>query len=389
MSRNRRIVLHAGLPKTGTTSIQAAFYEQRRLLLQEARLLYPSLAANLTNALCTLFHDDPRKHITNKLAGITTRDSITELQSEYRGALEREISSTDWDTLLLSAEGVSNLHSQELRDLRGWGDQFANHWTALFCVRHPVDFVRSHVQELLKGGLTLEQLYDNLPSPAFRGKIMNLINNFGRENVIIFDFETAKESRGGVIGAFAARVGLPAPICDILSSRDIRENPSLSHEAILLLDSVNRQRPMFQGARRAPRRSDMDLHYISRIRGGRFDIPPEMKHKVQELTRGDIEWMNGEFGLSLYHDIIESRATEERPSQFDRALSKDAIDDIASVIAELTTENAFLHSLEGGRAALSQGDLSKARERFLEAERLDPEASQPKQWLTRLTKDQR
>lgn len=381
----RRIVLHAGLPKTGTTSIQTAFHAQRRALLDEARLLYPSLDANLTNALCTLFHDDPRKQITNKLAGLTTLEAIAPLQRKYREALEREIESTEWDTLLLSAEGVSNLSPYALHRLREWGSRFATHWSVLLCVRHPVDYVRSLMQQLLKSGSTLAWLYDHLPLPGFRAKITNLITAFGRDNVAVFDFDSAREGAGGIVGAFAVRLRLSASIRDRLLAQEAGENPSLSREAVLLLDSVNRRRPMFDGEVRTPRRSGREAQYVRRVRGNRFEIPVALQDEIRARTRGDVEWLNAEFDLDLYPDVTGPRTHDTRQGEpAPKALDERTIDDLADVISELLTDRAYLLALEDGRNAFSQGDLETARKRFLEAQRLDPNASQPKAWLARL-----
>lgn len=385
MSGDRKIVLHAGLPKTGTTSIQTAFYAQRRALLDVARLLYPSLDANLTNALCTLFHDDPRKHITNKLAGLTTLDAIAPLQSRYREALEREIESTTWDTLLLSAEGISNLSHQAHYRLREWGDRFATDWSVFLCVRHPIDHVRSLVQQLLKSGSTLAQLYADPPLPGLRAKISSLITVFGRESVAVLDFDAAREYTGGVVGALADRLGLPASIRDRLLAQEVRQNKALSREAALLLDSVNRRHPMFDGEVRAPRRSGREVEYIRRVRGNRFDLPVAFQDEIRARTRDDVEWLNEEFGLDLYRDVTDlpgHRARQRKPGV--EALGERTVDDLADLISELLTERAYLHALEGGRNAFSRGDFETARDHFLEALRLDPDARQPRVWLARM-----
>lgn len=390
MNDNRKIVLHAGLPKTGTTSIQTAFYAQRRALLDEERLLYPSLDANLTNALCTLFHDDPRKHITNKLAGLTTLEAIAPLQNEYRKALEKEIGSTEWDTLLLSAEGISNLSRHALRQLREWGDRFTTKWSVFLCVRHPVAYVRSLMQQLLKSGSTLESLYDHPPLPAYREKISNLIAAFGRDDVTVFDFESASEESGGIVGALAHRLCLSASTRDRLSARTVHENPSLSREAVLLLDSVNRRRPMFSGADRAPRRSGQEAEYIGQVRGTRFEMPATLRDEVLARTHGDVEWMNTELGLDLYRDVLDPGVDggpqdDAAPGPF----IQHTIDDLADLIGELLVERAYLRAIHDGQKAFSLGDAETARERFLEARRLNPDAPQPKAWLARLTNEKR
>ena len=39
----KKIILHIGFPKTGTTTIQNFLHERRTILLREKKILYPSL----------------------------------------------------------------------------------------------------------------------------------------------------------------------------------------------------------------------------------------------------------------------------------------------------------------------------------------------------------
>lgn len=383
MSSDRKIILHFGLPKTGTTTIQNVFHANRDFLLRQEGVLYPSLAPNLTTPLCTIFQDEPHQHIANKMAGLTTEEESAR-QKKYRDSLEAEISSHAWNTLLLSAEGVSNLSAREIADLRSWGEKYSLDWSVIVCVRHPIAYVRSVTQQLMKGGDTLQQLYEQPPLPNFRGKISNVISVFGQENVQVFDFDAAIKDCGGIVAAFADQVGLTAASRDFLASRAISENESLSLEAVHILDSLNRQFPMFADNARAPRRSGPghELAYISRIEGQKFDIPHLVKENIRSWSREDVAWLNGTFGFDLYRDVTDfvshTESSREVPTE---AWSETTIDNVAEIIGELVTESVFHRVLNGGKAALAQGNLDRAASMFQEAARLEPEASQPRELL--------
>lgn len=387
MSSSRKIVLHIGLPKTGTTAIQNVLYANRNFLLQQEGVLYPSLAPNLTTPLCTIFQNDPRKHIVNKMAGFTTEE-IAARRKNYLSSLDAEISSREWNTLLLSAEGVSNLSASEIVKLREWGEKYSPNWIVLVYVRHPVDYVRSVIQQLMKGGDTLQQLYDKLPMPNYRGKISNAISVFGQENIRVFDFDTATKSNGGIVGTLAAQAGLTVQSCDFLASQAIRDNESLSLEAVRILDSLNRQRPMFDGDVRASQRSGRELAYISRIKGQKFDVPNSVKEDIRLQSREDVAWLNETFGLDFYRDVTDFAPHVESHEEPVEALSDQAVDSIAEIIGELVTAIVFRRVLDGGKAALARGDLERAAERFREAARLDPDAPQPKKLLEETTAKQ-
>lgn len=387
MSSDRKIILHIGLPKTGTSTIQNVFHANRDFLLQQESILYPSLAPSLNVPLGTIFKDAPGEHIVNKMASLTSEE-ITMRQKNYRSSLDSEISSGGWDILLLSAEGLSNMSASEMTKLREWGETYATNWTVLLCTRHAVDWARSVVQQLLKQGHTLQQLYENIPTPDYRRKISHAISVFGQENVRIYDFESAAKSDEGIVGAFAEQIGLTAASSEFLASRAVNVNESISLEAVQILDSLNRQRPLFVDGVRAPGRAGRELPYLRRIEGQKFDVPDSVKEEVRLRSRKDIAWLNETFGLDLYRDIVDYTPQEGNVEKSPQPVNDPTVDSIAEVIGDLVAETAFQRLLNRGKAALSRGNLKRAAEAFREASRLDPDAPQPKRLLKQVAAKQ-
>ncbi len=397
MSDGRRIILHIGLRKTGTTTIQNVLHANRDFLLRQEGVLYPSLAANLSNALGTICTKVPRNQMANKAAGFTTEERAARIAAQrerFRNSLDAEISSLEWNTLLLSAEGVSSFSVSELEKLREWGEKYSSEWTVLVCVRHPVDWTPSVVQELLKYGHTLQQIYEKPPTANYRAQISRAISVFGQENIRVFDFDEASESDGGIVGAFAQQVGLSAPSRDFLASRTVRRNESLSLEAARILDSLNRQRPMFVDDVMAPRRTQPkdEIDYLRRIKGRKFDVPDSVKEGIRSRSREDVAWLNETFGLDLYRDVTDSapqaHSREEDREEPVEALSDPVVESIAEIVGELLTEIVFHRVLEQGRKALGRGDHERAERMLREAARLDPDAPQPKKLLKEVTAKQ-
>ena len=387
MSNGRKIILHIGLPKTGTTTIQNALYANREFLLKQEGILYPSLEPNMTTPLRTIFRDSSPQSFANRMAGLTAEEEAIR-RKKYRDLLEAEISSREWDVLLLSAEGVCNMPEPEIAKLRGWGEKYSSDWTVLACVRHPLTYTRSVIPQVMRNGDTLRELYETPPLPNFRGRISKVLSIFGQENVRVFDFETATESEDGIVGTFAREAGLTAQSSKFLASRAVRKNESLSLEAVRILDSLNRQRPLFIGNVRAPRRSGRELYYIGRIKGRKFDLPDSVKESVRSRSREDVIWLNERFGLDLYRDVTDFVPREERQADPVEELSDSAIDDIAEIIGDLVTASEFRHILDQGRAALNRGDLEHAAQTLREAARLEPDAPQPKRLLKKATAEQ-
>ena len=330
----KRIILHIGFPKTGTTTIQNVLYEHRNILLKEKNILYPALAPNLTDALCTIFLDDPRRHITNKINGVTDQKDIDLLIKRYKNTLEKDISSTKHDTLLLSAEGVSNLGMESLSKLKTWGGQFSNTWAVIAYVRHPVTYTTSVIQQLLKGGETLESLYQLPPIPNYKGKLSKFIRVFGKENISIFDFESA--TKENLLQSFCRQINVDDMVFN--NNQDRKDNVSMSMEAILILDRINHIRPVFVNGKRNNLRTNQELAQVQRIKGNRFYVPTHIEALIKTKTRDDIEWLNKEFNLNLYNDVFLQSQPDELSSKNTKeyyGISDKAIDAIASIILEL------------------------------------------------------
>jgi hypothetical protein len=82
VTNDRKIILHIGLHKTGTTTIQNVLHANREFLLRREGVLYPSLAPNLSGALNTVFSDQPQKLKAGKVVGFTTEE-IAARRKEY------------------------------------------------------------------------------------------------------------------------------------------------------------------------------------------------------------------------------------------------------------------------------------------------------------------
>lgn len=390
MSGGRKIILHPGLHKTGTSTIQNVLHANRDFLLEQERVLYPSLASNLSTPLNMIFNDNPLKQLADKLPGLTDEE-IAIRRKNYLESLDTEVSSLEWNKLLLSAESVSNLSEAEIARLREWGEKYSSDWTVLVCVRHPVDWARSVVQQQLKGGATLQQLYENPPLPNFRGRVSRFVSIFGKENIRVFDFEAAAEGKGGIVGNFAVQAGLAASSGDFLASRTVHANESLSLEAVQLLDSLNRRHPTFVDGVRTERRAGpgRELPYIRRIEGRKFDVPDPVKENIRLRSHEDVAWLNETFGLDLYRDIVNFSSHREPHEKPVEAWDDSSVDTTAEIISELVAKNTFHLILNQGRAALTRNDLGRAEKMLREATRLDPDAPQPKKLLRQLMRTNR
>ena len=328
----KRVILHIGLPKTGSTAIQNIFHRHRKELMETERLLYPGLSPNLTTPLCMLFLDDPMEHNMVKLAGWSTNE-VEERRRHYRRALDEEISSASWETLLLSAEGLINLNERAMRRLSEWCSQYAGEVKILVCVRHPVAHLASLIQQRLKGGDTLQGLYDNLPVVDF-AVLGCAIAAFGKESIKVFDFAGAVDSEFGLVGTFAKLVGLSDHAASAMAARASIDNESLSEAAVVVLDALNRRHPKILASGRNPRRSPSELEFLGSIGGPKYRLPPRVAARAREEAKSGVEWLNTNFDKSLYTDLLAPPGPNADEAA-DPASSAQVTEALAAAIGEL------------------------------------------------------
>ncbi|MBB4860581.1 hypothetical protein HNO88_003925 [Novosphingobium chloroacetimidivorans] len=299
LRHQRTIVLHAGLPKTGTTYIQNELFALRKVLRQDHQVLMPSISPNLTDALCSMFHDDPMLHITNKIQGKSNEDLRDQIGA-YFANIEGELDRHEWNMLILSAEGVYNLGESEMRRLQVWGRQFGLRWKIVFGVRNGPDWVRSVIQEMVKGGDTLNRLYDDLPIPLYRERIGTAIKLFGRSSVTVYSYEDAAAYPQGILSHFLSVLGLQIPVGEQQGSQ--QQNKCMSHEALTLLSRINAMRPLLTAGSILPaRRNGREALNLLGVRGRPFRLPPGIRRRVIAAVAEQEQWLEDNFGISYQY----------------------------------------------------------------------------------------
>lgn len=236
----RRIIIHPGMPKTGTTSIQQAFFKNREALLWDHSILYPGVDENHTKPILALFRQDVRKNVRFEGMSLAELDVYRE---KVRVKMEKEIFSFEWHTLIISGEGIATLKKEEWREFIDWLLNFANDIHVIFSVRSPVDMSRSTIQENLKLGFRFEDMRKNPPVFRARKLIQPVLTLLGHEFVDIWNFDEAIKDSKGMVYNFCAQIGLSPDVCNLLSLTPTTRNESLRMDAIEELAKRNSKLP--------------------------------------------------------------------------------------------------------------------------------------------------
>lgn len=284
-----RTVLHAGMTKAGSSSIQATL---RNLTMKD--WVYPDMSptGNLTGVFATLFWVAPETHHAAKAQGFDA-DVIARRKSNWQNKLDTLIEETDKD-LIFSAEVISNTDVESLTAARDYFAARSERVEVMAYVRPPVAYMQSAFQQLLKGS-KLDTLNLNVVWPKYQLRLSRLDEVFGRENVTLKLFDPAAFVGGDVVQDFCADLGI-----DIDPAQCLRVNESLSLEATALLFAQrNKGEGLEMGMPNTLQRNNRFIQALSSIGSGKLKFSAAAVAPVIERNRADIDWIEARLGCSV------------------------------------------------------------------------------------------
>lgn len=295
-----QLIFHAGLPKTATTSIQTALHKNRSEL-DGAGVNYlrvPALRTlNLTDQTIRqqqILHTLPlvsifkNGRITHPHLKSKTDAEIADYANKCRRHFEVQLGKGNWQTALFSSEALSNFSENELADLYSWSKHWADDIRVILYLRDPIKQGTSVVQQLLKMGIPFENILGTPAVHRWDMILQRMFSVFGKENVIVKQFEEAVENENGIIGEFLECLGLSDLIKSKISDSVELRNASLSLEAVQVLIHAARNN------------NRVHLGFARRITGRKFELPLSAKQKIYDESRSSVEFIEKELGISRY-----------------------------------------------------------------------------------------
>ncbi|PQO21825.1 hypothetical protein C2I36_16300 [Rhodobacteraceae bacterium WD3A24] len=217
----KRLVIHIGTHKTGTTSIQEALEKNR------ARLAAGSVWYARTNR-------DPHAHLPkhSSLAHALRENTARSAESEI-SLLLAEFEESGCETLVLSAEGFSELRRESLAPLRELATDFR---IDVVCfLRRPDLFAEALWNQFCREGRETRTIRDFVRAKGVRARLRyaTLLDNWSAfATVRAADFDAARKT--GLLRRFGELADIEMP-----DSTDIHGNPSPSMNCAAALALLN------------------------------------------------------------------------------------------------------------------------------------------------------
>jgi hypothetical protein len=286
-----RVVMHFGMPKTGTTSIQLSLMRR----LSDERFRYLKLGyANGSYAIASAFKADPGRFHRHRKEG-TSAEQLRQLREEAVNGLRSQLEAASGRTAILSAEVVFGFDETELQALcRALGRHGAV--TAVGYIRRPKEFIESTFQQLVKGGrsnFAVDRLF-----PRYRARLETIDAVLGRESTRIWLFDPASFPGRCAVQDFCARLGIGLRPEDVT-----RTNEGLSRPALALLYAYRKFGPGYGVGPQVMWENKLLVRRVRKLPGPKLRLHSSLVAPVLETKRPEIEWVQERLGASLAEDI--------------------------------------------------------------------------------------
>ncbi len=327
----RKAFLHIGTGKTGTSSIQETALRSK-IALASFGYLFPGNERNHFR-IGMAMSDEPKakRHMaTQGWAPAQVKSDVMEALA----AFDREVSRSDCDVLLVSSESFMTERPEPFDRLVDHLRSLAEEVEVVCYIRHPTAMAVSALQQRVKMGQgTLAEFDPVRHIRRFSQKLDSFGPSLAKCTLTVRPFDREQLRDSDAVVDFFHICGLTA---EQIRQLDIAHtNQSLCHEAVLMLNALNRLEPRFVDGVPNPNRSQgVEQPYLA-MRGQAFTLPEDLLQRIEELSRPEVERLERSYGLTFKKPNYPQQAS---------FWGTQTIEDIATELNRLQVENARLRT---------------------------------------------
>ncbi len=304
----RRCIVHFGMNKTGSSSIQSTLYSTSL----GSDFHYVDLGVeNPTGPILNAFMSpEKRFELLRSRAKSLTLDKLKERGNSTINRLREQLESSEARTLILSAEGLFQLTVDELSCLHRFIEPYVDILQAVAYIRPPKGFMESNFQQLVKGNLRIFALEEKV-YPNYQDRFEKFDKVFGQENVEYWRFSPESFEDSCVVKDFCNRLSIPIRDNDI-----VRVNEGLSRGATAALFTYRKFYDNFPERKTFGKENRHLVEKMYELPGTKLRFSSDLVSPILVKQKMDIEWMESRLGESLteqldkYEDIAISTESD-------------------------------------------------------------------------------
>ena len=293
-----KCILHLGMNRTGSTSIQLSLQN-----LDDDKFYYAKLGdrANHSSQILSAFTDDPElargpraRYLGPAVLKHPRRQIFDWLESSIKGARDR--------TLIISGEGIMFMSAAELGKFRAFLERHGCDTEVVAYVRTPCAYMSSVFQQIIKFR-KVKRLNFKRMLPNYRARMSRLDSIFGRNNVKLIKFDPARFPDNDVVRDLCTRLGISA--CSVKVHNYNTSMPLGLCKLIFQYNSVHEERNL----------PALNARAVKKLAGAFTNLAPlklqftdELIAPVLESIADDVEWMEERLGEPLSEEISAAAA---------------------------------------------------------------------------------
>ena len=281
----KRLVIHAGMHKTGSTSIQAALAKNKMRGVHVLKLIKPN--HSLANVL--LFEDKPETYFAFRKQGATAEDMAAQ-RHQLKRRLNRQLRRRAEETFVFSAERISSAADKAIKRMHAKFEPIFSNLDVYAYVRAPDAFLASMMQQSAKTGSDKFQL----TWPQYRKRFERLDRIFGREHVNLRLFDKSRFHGGDVVSDFAQWTDLP-----LTNKMDMQRNSSVSAAGFALIACLRRNHVQEAKSKESALREQQVVQALRHLESVPFALCPDLVAREIEKQADDLAWMEDRLGEAL------------------------------------------------------------------------------------------
>lgn len=258
----KKLIIHIGTHKTGTTSIQETLGNSQDILKKHG-IFYPPEPPFNHYAFSAVFLNNPMNSFYARAGGF---QSIEELQTDLN-ALKvhwaKLFQYSQEEIFVISAENFDAYEDGEVVKLKRFVNVYFDDIKIIVYMRHPITGIISRWEENIKhlnSQPSSEEILKNVKKRYSFTFLESWLKYFGKENVIVRPFDNKALKNGDLIEDFFHSVNIPD--ININELNICRSNESLGKNVVLFLLEYNKKYPIFKDKKPNGKRYLTNIDYI-------------------------------------------------------------------------------------------------------------------------------
>lgn len=297
-------IVHIGMPKTGSTSLQLSFLHGFKNNEYRYANLGPSdiKSGNHSGMMYSLFSKHSESYHYN-IAYKRDKEQIKLHNDKNLALLIDGFLNTPANIELISGEDIYHLGSEDMgvAKLHAFLKEYFHKIIIVAYVRPPISLMASAFQQLVKNHKLSKFNFRSIYHPY--KNFSRFDDVFGRVNVYLWKFAPATFPNGNVVLDFATRLGI-----ELNTSTGIEENTAISQEATSILFAYNTYM------------NDNDINYnikkqlintLSNIGTTRFQFSSRLMQLVLQQNADDYNWIKQRMSESMEENVPETGIDSE------------------------------------------------------------------------------